>query len=75
MRYAVVDVETTGLYPGGHDRVVELAIVRVTPELTILDEYASLLNPGRDIGPSWLHGIETRDVLYSAPDFCGHRIR
>lgn len=27
--YAVVDVETTGLFPGGHDRIAEIAIVQV----------------------------------------------
>ena len=27
MDYAVVDVETTGLFPGGHDRIFEVAIV------------------------------------------------
>lgn len=29
--YAVVDVETTGLFPGGHDRIVEVAVVQVSP--------------------------------------------
>jgi DNA polymerase-3 subunit epsilon len=29
--YAVVDVETTGLFPGGHDRIVEIAVVQVSP--------------------------------------------
>lgn len=28
--YAVVDVETTGLFPGKHDRIVEIAIVEVS---------------------------------------------
>jgi DNA polymerase III epsilon subunit-like protein len=33
--FAVVDVETTGIYPGGHDRVIEVAIVRMSPGLEI----------------------------------------
>ena len=68
MRYAVIDVETTGVYPGGHDRIVEVAIVGLTSELMISNEFTSLLNPGRDIGPTWLHGIQTGDVL-DAPTF------
>jgi DNA polymerase III epsilon subunit-like protein len=27
--FAVIDLETTGLFPGGHDRIVELAVVHV----------------------------------------------
>ena len=27
--FAVLDFETTGLFPGGHDRVVEVAVVHV----------------------------------------------
>lgn len=68
MQYAVVDLETTGLYPGGHDRIVELAVVTLGPDLTISSEFTSLLNPDRDLGPSWLHGIRAADVL-DAPTF------
>jgi hypothetical protein len=25
--FAVVDLETTGVYPGGHDRIIEIAVV------------------------------------------------
>jgi DNA polymerase-3 subunit epsilon len=68
MHYAVIDVETTGLYPGGRDRIVEIAIVALSSDLTHAGEFNSLLNPGRDLGPTWLHGIEARDVL-DAPEF------
>lgn len=68
MHYAVIDVETTGLFPSGHDRIVEIAIICLAPDLTTSSEYSSLLNPGRDIGPTWLHGIRTREVL-GAPEF------
>ncbi len=30
---AVVDLETTGLFPGGHDRIVEVGVVLVSPDL------------------------------------------
>ena len=29
--FAVVDVEATGIYPGGHDRIIEVAVVRMSP--------------------------------------------
>ncbi len=32
-RIAVIDLETTGLSPWRHDRVVEIAIVVMSPEL------------------------------------------
>lgn len=64
----MVDVETTGLYPGGHDRIVEIAVVTLGPDLRVASEFSSLLNPDRDLGPSWLHGIRAADVL-DAPSF------
>lgn len=64
---AVVDVETTGFAPGP-DRVVEVAVVRITPDGTIEDEWVSLVNPGRDVGPSWVHHI-TNDMVAGAPEF------
>jgi DNA polymerase III subunit epsilon len=72
-QFAVIDVETTGLYPGGHDRVVEVGIVRLDAEGCVTAEYETLVNPCRDLGPTWLHGVEARDVV-EAPEFgeiCG----
>ncbi len=66
--FAVVDVETTGLFPERHDRIIEIAIVRVDHSGETLAEYATLVNPMRDIGPSYLHGITSRDVT-NAPVF------
>ncbi len=68
MRYAVLDVETTGLYPGGHDRIVEVAVLALKPDFTISSEFTTLLNPNRDLGPAWLHGIRAADIL-DAPVF------
>ena len=64
----VIDVETTGLRPYRHDRIVELAALVIHPDGTILREFVTLLNPERDLGPTWLHGISARDVLV-APRF------
>ncbi|MFM7923727.1 MAG: exonuclease domain-containing protein [Planctomycetaceae bacterium] len=65
---AVLDFETTGLTPGG-DRVVEVSVVRVDPgggpPRLVLD---SLVNPGRPMGATEVHGIRDADVR-SAPRF------
>lgn len=66
--YAVVDVETTGLFPGGTDRIVEVAVVHVSPDGERERSWTTLLNPGRDLGPQHVHGIAAADVL-GAPTF------
>jgi DNA polymerase-3 subunit epsilon len=66
--FVVFDVETTGLYPSRHDRVVELGAVRIGDTGEIEDEFVSLFNPGRDIGPTSLHGLVSADIL-DAPQF------
>lgn len=66
--YAVVDVETTGLFPGGHDRIVEVAVVHVAPDGTPEESWSTLLNPGRDLGAQHIHGISAADVV-DAPAF------
>ena len=65
---AVIDVETTGLNPYRHDRIVELAALVIRPDGTVLREFVTLLNPERDIGPIRVHGLSTRDIL-AAPRF------
>ena len=65
-RVAVVDVETTGLY--NSDRVVEVAIVTMDAGGTVIDEFETLINPGRDVGPTWLHQV-TASMLVDAPSF------
>lgn len=66
--FSVVDVETTGLFPEKHDRVVEIAIVTIKEDGFIADEYTTLVNPLRDIGPTAIHGIRASDVV-AAPTF------
>jgi DNA polymerase III epsilon subunit-like protein len=61
-RYAVVDVETTGFSPWLHDRVIEIAVVRIDPDKGVLDEYCTLVNPNRDVGRTDIHGIRASDV-------------
>lgn len=66
--FSVLDVETTGLSPQKHDRIVEVAIVRLDDNGESLDEFTTLVNPERDIGPTRIHGISSRDVV-GAPVF------
>lgn len=65
-RIAVIDVETTGLY--NTDRIVEIAVVTVDSSGEILDEFDTLVNPLRDVGPTWKHGIDAA-MLRDAPTF------
>lgn len=66
--FAVVDVEATGIYPGRHDRIIEIAVLRLSPALEIEEEWHTLVNPRRDIGRTDIHGIRAGDVL-RAPVF------
>lgn len=66
--FAVVDVETTGFSPRLHDRLVEIAIVRIGPDGSPQDEYSTLINPLRDVGPTRIHGITAADLV-EAPTF------
>lgn len=68
MPFAVVDVETTGFSPHRFDRLLEIAIVRITPSGETEDEYVTLVNPLRDVGPTEIHGITATDVV-EAPTF------
>lgn len=67
MRYAVIDLETTGFSPV-HDRVVEAACVLVE-ERAIVGAWSSLVNPGRPIPEyaSRVHGITDADVANAPP--------
>lgn len=65
-RFAVVDVETTGLY--NKDRITEIAIVTMDRDGNVIDEWDTLVNPQRDIGPTHIHGI-TAEMVSAAPIF------
>jgi len=66
MKFAVVDTETTGLYKS--DRVVEIAIVLLDDQGAVLDEWDTLLDPGRDVGPVDIHGVSAT-MVSAAPEF------
>ncbi|MEQ9569797.1 MAG: exonuclease domain-containing protein, partial [Longimicrobiales bacterium] len=69
VRFAVVDVETTGGRAGAGDRITEIAIVEVF-DGAVVDEYSTLVNPGRSIPPMIrrLTGIDG-GMVASAPFF------
>ena len=66
--FAVVDVETSGLDARRH-RVLQLAVVTVDADGTVLDEWDSFVKlrwPLARVGPTHIHGI-TRPMLRQAP--------
>ena len=71
LRFAVVDVETTGGRPGYGDRITEIAIVRVQNG-QIVDVFETLVNPECPIPPfiSQITRI-TADMVRSKPVFAG----
>ena len=63
----VIDCETTGL--GSNDRIIEIAVLTLDPRTwEPTDEYETLINPERDIGPVGIHGI-TASMVEAAPTF------
>jgi len=68
LEFSVVDTETTGLFPDAHDRIIEIAIVRTDYSGKLINEYCTLVNPHRDLGPTHIHHISASDVR-SAPSF------
>lgn len=74
MSFAVIDFETTGLIPERTDRVVEVGIVLTDDQGHIEEEWATLVNPCRDVGASHIHGITAGDVLDAPvfPDISDH---
>lgn len=66
--YACIDFETTGLFPSRHDRVLEIGVVLLDDDGAVQAEWSTLINPGRDVGPTHIHGVTAREVL-SAPTF------
>ena len=65
--FAVVDLETTGFSPR-HERIVEVAVVVLDAGGVEQEAYCTLVDPGRDPGPTHVHGI-TAEMLAGAPTF------
>lgn len=69
-RYAVVDVETSGLSVRRH-RVLQVGVVVVDSDGVVIDRWSSLVRPRHRwwyrVGPTRLHGIRRRDVRDAPP--------
>ncbi|MHC4080973.1 MAG: 3'-5' exonuclease [Planctomycetota bacterium] len=64
---SVLDFETTGLSPGP-DRVVEVSVVRIEPGRAPHLAFDTLVDPGRRVAATSIHGITDEDVV-GAPVF------
>jgi DNA polymerase III epsilon subunit family exonuclease len=67
--FAVVDFETTGLYPAMGDEICEIGIVRIEGG-KVVHEYGQLVNPGRVMDPTAVQvsGI-SMEMLRDKPPF------
>lgn len=65
--YAIVDTETTGL-SATRDRIIELGVVTVDSQFRECERWGSLINPGKPIPNSAIHGI-TDAMVSNAPTF------
>lgn len=63
--YAVIDTETTGISAGYGHRIVEIAVIHVDPAGVVTDEWTTLLNPDRDLGPQAIHGVRASEVRHA----------
>ncbi|MEU0493202.1 3'-5' exonuclease [Nocardiopsis sp. NPDC006139] len=63
LEYAVLDTETTGLDPRTGARIVEIAVVRVRGDGTLLREFTTLVDPRADVAGREFHGIGDGDVI------------
>jgi DNA polymerase III epsilon subunit family exonuclease len=68
MIFSVIDVETTGLSAKTGDRILEIGVTRLTPDGKIVDTLDTLINPGRAVQATHVHGI-TDEMVGDAPDF------
>lgn len=66
--FAIIDFETTGLFHGRNDRIIEIAVVHADRFGNVTGKWETLVNPGRDLGRHDIHRIRAADIL-AAPTF------
>lgn len=64
--FSFIDIETTGFSPKRGDKIIEIGIVNTDHQGNIINTYETLINPRRDIGATWVHGISS-DMVLEAP--------
>ncbi len=67
-RFAVLDVETTGLAPAAGDRVLEIAVLCLNRRGETLQAFETLVRPDGPVGATAIHGITEEDLRH-APRF------
>lgn len=72
-RFAVIDVETTGLDPE-RERVLELAILRADEQGRPIDQWGTRFHPGGPVRATHIHGITDADVA-GAPRFADRAVQ
>jgi len=65
--FAVIDLETTG-FIADEERIVEVAVVMLDADGNEESSFCTLIDPGRDPGPTQIHGISA-EMLVGAPSF------
>lgn len=58
--YAVIDLETTGF--GGADRIIEVGIALLSPDLELEGTWETLVQPNRDVSNSHVHKLTPTDL-------------
>ncbi len=66
--FSVLDIESTGLSPKYSDKIIEIGITKIDIDGNIIDVYETLINPGRKVAATNIHGI-TDKMVSDAPGF------
>ena len=66
--FAVLDLETTGLAPSRGARIIEIGVVAVGLDGTVVEQWETLVDPGCGPGPTHIHGVDAA-MLSGAPSF------
>lgn len=66
--FAILDFETTGLFPARGDRVVEVGVVVLDIECRTEKEWSTLIHPGKAVAATHVHRLTNED-LRGAPTF------
>ena len=66
--FAVLDLETSGLAPSKGARIIEIGVVAVGLDGTVVEQWETLVDPGCGPGPTHIHGVDAA-MLSGAPSF------